>query len=186
MKKVALAVLLAGGMVSGVALADEHSVSVGYAQSKVQDFKNIRGVNLQYRYEWNSPVSVMGSFTYMKGDDDQNYYLSSDYINNHVEAKYYSLLVGPAFRINEYVSLYALGGVARTKADGHTVWHNGGDNYVGRETISAKSTSFAYGAGVIFNPTENLSFNVGYEGTQADIEGDRDINGFNVGVGYRF
>ena len=40
MKKVALAVLLAGGMVSGVALADEHSVSVGYAQSKVQDFKN--------------------------------------------------------------------------------------------------------------------------------------------------
>ena len=115
MKKVALAVLLAGGMVSGVALADEHSVSVGYAQSKVQDFKNIRGVNLQYRYEWDSPVSVMGSFTYMKGDDDQNYYLSSDYINNHVEAKYYSLLVGPAFRINEYVSLYALGGVAAQK-----------------------------------------------------------------------
>lgn len=186
MKKAALAILLVSGMVSGVAQADNHSVSVGYAQSKVEDFKNIRGVNLQYRYEFDSPVSFLGSFTYMKGDDNQNYYLSSDYIQNHVEAKYYSLLVGPAYRINEYVSLYALGGLARTKADGHTTWHNAGDGYVGRETFSAKSTSFAYGAGVIFNPVENFSVNVGYEGTTADIEGDRDINGFNVGVGYRF
>ena len=186
MKKVSLAVLLAGGMISGVAQADNQSVSVGYAQSKVEDFKNIRGVNLQYRYEFDSPVSLLGSFTYMKGDDDQNYFLASDYVQNHVEAKYYSLLVGPAYRLNEYVSLYALGGVTRTKADGHTTWHNAGDNYVGRETISADSTSFAYGAGVIFNPVENFTVNVGYEGTNADLEGDRAIDGFNVGVGYRF
>ncbi|MBB3323200.1 MULTISPECIES: Ail/Lom family outer membrane beta-barrel protein [Atlantibacter] len=186
MKKVSLAILLVGGMVSGAALADNHTFSVGYAQSKVEDFKNIRGVNVQYRYEFDSPVSFLGSFTYMKGDDDQNYYLASDYIENHVEAKYYSLLVGPAYRINEYVSLYALGGVARSKAEGRTTWHNAGDGYVGRDSISEKSTSFAYGAGVIFNPVENFSVNVGYEGTNADLEGSRSINGFNVGVGYRF
>lgn len=186
MTKISLAVLLAAGLASGATLADDHTVSVGYAQSKVQDFKNIRGVNLQYRYEFNSPVSFLGSFTYMKGDDDQNYYVDNDAVHNHVEAKYYSLMAGPAYRFNEYVSLYALGGIARTKAEGNTTWNNYGDGYVGRESISEKSTSFAYGAGIIINPTENFSINAGYEGTTADINGDVSINGFNVGVGYRF
>lgn len=39
MKKVALAVLLAGGMVSGVALADEHSVSVVMRRAKYKTLK---------------------------------------------------------------------------------------------------------------------------------------------------
>ncbi|WP_156964249.1 Ail/Lom family outer membrane beta-barrel protein, partial [Trabulsiella guamensis] len=51
---------------------------------------------------------------------------------------------------------------------------------------SEKSTSFAYGFGVTFNPVDNLSINAGYEGTQANLDGNRSINGFNVGVGYRF
>lgn len=186
MTKTTLAVLLAAGLASGTALADNQTVSVGYAQSKVQDFKNIRGVNLQYRYEFNSPVSILGSFTYMKGDEDQSYYVDNDSVRNHVEAKYYSLMAGPAYRFNEYVSVYALGGVARTKAEGNTRWTNYGDGYVGRDSISEKSTSFAYGAGVIINPTENFSINAGYEGTTADLNGDLSINGFNVGVGYRF
>ena len=186
MKTLSLAVLVAAGLMSGTALADNHTVSVGYAQSKVEHFKNIRGVNAQYRYEWNSPVSVMGSFTYMSGDDDQNYSIASDSIHNHVDVKYYSLMVGPAYRINDFVSLYALGGFAHTKADGDTTWVNGGDNYTQRDSISEKSSSFAYGAGVQFNPTAELAINVGYEGTTTDIDGDRGINGFNVGVGYRF
>lgn len=186
MNKMALAVLLAASVASGAALADSQTVSVGYAQSKIEDFKNIRGVNLQYRYEFDSPFSVLGSFTWMKGDEDQHYYLSSDSIKNHVEAKYYSLLVGPAYRFNDYVSLYALGGVAHAKAEGRTTWVNGGDNYTLRESIDEKSTSFAWGAGVIINPTAEFSVNVGYEGTNADLDGNRAINGFNVGVGYRF
>jgi putative virulence related protein PagC len=94
MKKIALAVFVATTLASGAALADNQTVSVGYAQSKIEDFKNIRGVNVQYRYEWDSPVSLMGSFTYMSGDEDEHYYLFSDSIKNHVEAKYYSLLGG--------------------------------------------------------------------------------------------
>ncbi|KGB02975.1 MULTISPECIES: Ail/Lom family outer membrane beta-barrel protein [Leclercia] len=186
MKKLSLAVLVAAGLASGAALADNQTVSVGYAQSKVEDFKNIRGVNVQYRYEWDSPVSLMGSFTYMSGDEDEHYYLFSDSVKNHIEAKYYSLLVGPAYRINDYVSLYALGGVARVKADGHTTWVNGGDNYTQRDSISEKSTSFAYGAGVQFNPTPELAIGVGYEGTNADLGDDYGINGWNLTVGYRF
>ncbi len=179
MNKIALAVCVAASLASGAALADNHTVSVGYAQSNVEDFKNIRGVNVQYRYEWDSPVSLMGSFTYMSGDEDEHYYLFS-------EVKYYSLMAGPAYRLNDFVSLYALGGVARVKADGHTTWVNGGDNYTQRDGISDKSTSFAYGAGVQFNPTPELAIHVGYEGTTADLGDDYGIDGWNVGVGYRF
>ncbi|EEV2005100.1 outer membrane beta-barrel protein, partial [Escherichia coli] len=44
----------------------------------------------------------------------------------------------------------------------------------------------AYAAGVIINPWGNMSVNVGYEGTKADIYGKHSVNGFTVGVGYRF
>jgi len=186
MKKISLAVFVAASLASGAALADNQTVSLGYAQSKVENFKNIRGVNAQYRYEWDSPLSVIGSFTYMSGDDDQKYYVDSDSVKNHIDVKYYSLMAGPAYRINEYVSLYALGGVAHTKADVDTKWVNAGDGYTQKDSLSEKSTSFAYGAGVQFNPTDELAVNVGYEGTNADIEGSHSINGWNVGVGYRF
>lgn len=186
MKKKSLAVFVAASLASGAALADNHTVSLGYAQSKVENFKNIRGVNAQYRYEWDSPLSVIGSFTYMSGDDDQKYYVDSDSVKNHIDVKYYSLMAGPVYRINEYVSLYALGGVAHTKADVDTKWVNAGDGYTQKDSLSEKSTSFAYGAGVQFNPTDELAVNVGYEGTNADIDGSHSINGWNVGVGYRF
>ena len=100
----------------------------------------------------------------------------------NVKAKYYSLLAGPAYRINDNVSLYALGGVARTKIDTDGIMH-AGIRYL---SSSEKSTAFAYGVGVIINPAETLSVNIGYERTQYDIKGDRSINGFNIGVGYRF
>jgi putative virulence related protein PagC len=186
MKKISLAVCVAASLASSAALADNQTVSLGYAQSKVENFKNIRGVNAQYRYEWASPLSVIGSFTYMSGDDDQKYYVDSDSVKNHIDVKYYSLMAGPAYRINEYVSLYALGGVAHTKADVDTKWVNAGDGYTQKDSLSEKSTSFAYGAGVQFNPTDELAVNVGYEGTNADIDGSHSINGWNVGVGYRF
>ncbi|NIY48084.1 Ail/Lom family outer membrane beta-barrel protein [Cedecea colo] len=186
MKKTSLAVLLATTMVSGIAVADNHTASVGYAQSKVQDFKNIHGVNIQYRYETNSPLSLLASLSYMKGDNEQNYLLSGDAVNNRFDIKYYSLLAGPAYRINDYVSLYALGGLAHVKASGKTRWTESDYDYVGQEGISEKSTDFAYGFGIIINPVDKFSINVGYEGTQIKADGNHSINGFNVGVGYRF
>ncbi|WP_407905296.1 Ail/Lom family outer membrane beta-barrel protein [Escherichia coli] len=185
MKKLSIISAIVLAVASGSVLADNHSFSVGYAQSNVQSFRDIRGVNLQYRYEWDSPVSIMGSFSWMKGDGDQQYHDSGDSVKNKVDAKYYSLLAGPAFRINDYVSLYAVGGVAHVKANGETLWTNS-DGYFERDTISKKSTSFAYGAGIMVNPVDNMSVNVGYEGTSAELGDNYSINGFNIGVGYRF
>ncbi|WP_435526336.1 Ail/Lom family outer membrane beta-barrel protein [Escherichia coli] len=52
--------------------------------------------------------------------------------------------------------------------------------------MSKKSTSFAYAAGVMINPTSNITINVGYEGTRAKLGDNYSMNGFNIGVGYRF
>jgi len=184
--KMTMLALLCGGLLVGSnALADNHTVSVGYAQSKVEDFKNIRGVNVQYRYEWDSPLSVIGSFSYMKGDE--SYSERDDYFDDiggydsKTDVKYYSLMAGPAYRINDYVSFYGLIGLAHTKVDEKA-------SYLTQysEEYNESKTSFAYGAGVVVNPISNLSLSVGYEGTRVKYNEDVAINGFNIGIGYRF
>ena len=187
--KMTMMVLLCGGLLAGNnALADHHTVSVGYAQSKIEDFKNIRGVNVQYRYEWDSPLSVIGSFSYMKGDDsysEQNNYSGNvERYNEKVDAKYYSLMAGPAYRINDYVSFYGLIGVARTRVKDKATYQSQYVKYSG--SYSESKASFAYGAGVVVNPISNLSVSVGYEGTRVKYNDDFAINGFNIAVGYRF
>jgi putative virulence related protein PagC len=55
LRKVVIGCLLSSCAVIGAnASADNQTVSLGYTQSKVPDLKNIRGVNTQYRYEWDS------------------------------------------------------------------------------------------------------------------------------------
>lgn len=175
---------------SAAAHAGQSTLSAGYAQSKVQDFKNINGVNLKYRYEWDSPISVISSFTYMSGDQSESYYVYRDRIDNHAEVKYYSLSVGPAYRINPYISVYGLLGLNYNKVDYKSSWHNYAYNtyeYMGEESGNQKKTSLMYGVGFQVNPIENLAIDVGYEGSRLDADGrNLSINGFNIGVGYRF
>ncbi|ENN8379081.1 Ail/Lom family outer membrane beta-barrel protein [Providencia rettgeri] len=184
-----MAAIVAGCFMGNVAQADNHTVSIGYAQSKVQDFKNIRGVNVQYRYEWDSPISVLGSFSYMKGDesfyeDTSDIYSGASHVKFKDDLKYYSLLVGPAYRFNEYVSLYGLIGGSHVKIKSDNYWVNSTSTY--SEHGSSNKTNFAYGAGVIINPMDNLSVNLGYEGSKVEANGNGSINGFNIGIGYRF
>lgn len=182
MKKIALAVIGVSALLgTSSALADNHTVSLGYAQAKVQGFKNIRGVNAQYRYEWDSPVSVIGSLTYMKGDESYSLRENDSGYDGKTDLKYYSLLAGPAYRINDYVSLYAVAGLAHTKVKDKTTYLT---QYT--EEDNSNKTSFAYGAGIAVNPVENMSVSVAYEGTRVKYNDNVSINGFNVTVGYRF
>lgn len=175
---------------STLAQADQQTVSLGYAQGKVQDAGNINGINLKYRYEWDSPISVIGSFTYMSGNDNYSYLLTRDIIDNKIDLNYYSLSVGPAYRFNEFISLYGLLGFNYNKVDYTSSWTNyesGSYRYMGDEKGSQSRTSFMYGAGVQINPIENVAIDIGYEGSSID-DGNKShtINGFNIAVGYRF
>lgn len=180
-----MAVLCAGLLAGNTALANNHTVSIGYAQSKVEDFKNLRGVNVQYRYEWDSPLSVIGSFSYLKGDESfserEDFYGDISGYDGKTNVKYYSLMAGPAYRLNDYVSLYALIGAAHTKVDENVTYLDGWS-----EKYSENKTSLSWGAGIVVNPVSNLSVSVGYEGTRVKYSEDVAINGFNIGIGYRF
>ncbi|AIJ07248.1 MULTISPECIES: Ail/Lom family outer membrane beta-barrel protein [Edwardsiella] len=171
------------------AMAEGQTVSLGYAQAKVADFKNITGVNLKYRYEWDSPLSLMTSFTYMGGSKAFNESAGPEYYRGNGDLKYYSLAAGPAWRINDSVSVYGLLGVNVNKTAVSAAWR---DVWVGGyEEGSLQQTrtkgSLMYGAGLQINPLANWSIDVGYEGSRVDLGGSKhSINGFNLGVGYRF
>ncbi len=191
MNKLTLSTLLLTSIaLSPFASADNHTVTLGYAQSKVQDFKDIKGVNLKYRYEWDSPLSVISAFTYMTGKEDisglNNNAATSNTLDVNTKVKYYSLSAGPAYRINNYISAYGLLGLGYTKVDDTATWKT---NSVAsfRENVNSSNTSLIYGVGLQVNPIENVAIDIGYEGSKVKYAGKSySVNGFNIGVGYRF
>ncbi|GAB7260513.1 outer membrane protein OmpX [Dickeya ananatis] len=126
------------------------------------------GFNLKYRYEFdNSQLGVVGSFTYLQ--DSQT--IGTTYNKN----QYYGFSAGPSFRFNDWASIYGLVGVSAGKFT-----FNETDGSSNNRTSDA---GFVYGAGLQFNPVQNVAFDVGYE--QSRIR-SVDVGSWNVGVGYRF
>ncbi|MBG6249351.1 Ail/Lom family outer membrane beta-barrel protein [Candidatus Symbiopectobacterium endolongispinus] len=173
-KLLALSVVLAAISGCVIAKADTHTLSLGYSQGKVTDFKNLRGVTAKYHYQPDGSLGFISSLTYMGGS--KNFDING--YKGNAPIKYYSLLVGPSYHVNEFVSLYGLVGAAHGKAKGSVTNHAGDyDSGKGNDTV------FAYGAGVQIVPAANWSIDVGYEGSKFKAV---KINGFNIGLGYRF
>lgn len=152
--------------------AANHTVSLGYAKSQVEDI-DLKGFNISYRQQLNEPLSIFASASYQSADE--NWADESEFGKFNI--KYLSVLVGPAYRFNEYLSVYGVAGLAHTKIEDRNMT----PGYV--DSFKLTETNFAYGAGVIANPTPSISVNVGFEGTT--IASSR-FKGFNVGVGYSF
>ena len=53
-----LSLLVAAVASSSSVFADNHTFSLGYAQTEVEGFTDLKGINAQYRYEWDSPFSL--------------------------------------------------------------------------------------------------------------------------------
>jgi len=176
--------------INASAFADKQTVSLGYAQSKVENFKDIRGVNLKYRYEWDPPLSLIGSLTWMSGSGNYSPAVDGrDIFDGHAKVKYYSLAVGPAWRFSPYISAYGLLGLNYNKVDYRESWYNyeGRYVYMGDSSLSEKKTSLTYGAGIQINPVDNVAIDIGYEGSRLEAGGkDLSINGFNLNLGYTF
>ncbi|ECG0109319.1 outer membrane beta-barrel protein [Salmonella enterica] len=192
MKKLAV-VIITGLMCGSMGFANasdllQNTASVGYAFSHINDYGNLNGINLSYRYEFTPEWGILGSFTWAtaskserSGSVDEGLYKYDSKLN------YYSLLAGPVYRINDFVSLYGQIGVGYIKAHGSEsdTYRNSYD----KDNFSLSKTGFAYGAGVQFNPVKNLALTAGYEGatfSSVDDSGSINPNGFNVSVGYRF
>ncbi|XBS71033.1 outer membrane protein OmpX [Acerihabitans sp. KWT182] len=172
MKKIAclsaLACVLA--VTAGSAIAGDSTVSLGYAQGDMQGVINkADGFNVKYRYEWDNtnPWSAIGSFTYI----ENNQLNDGDY----QKGQYYGITAGPAFRINDWASIYGVVGIGAGK------FTNNATAY--RDTHSTSDAGVSYGAGLQFNPMDNVALDVSYE--QSRIR-SVDIGTWIAGVGYRF
>lgn len=187
MKKILLPlVICVSGLASAAALADIQTASIGYAQSRVAHVADIRGVNLKYSYQWDdAPVGLIGSFTWMTGDEELREDTSYSSTKYKADFDYYSLAAGPVYAVNNFISVYGLLGVNINKVNEH--FYSSSASYSSSESDSFDKTSVMYGAGVQVNLTENLLVDVGYEGSKLKTDvGNFKINGFNLSIGYRF
>ncbi|PKH20912.1 outer membrane protein OmpX [Enterobacterales bacterium CwR94] len=170
MKKIAclsaLACVLA--VTAGSAMA-KSTVSAGYAQSDYQGVANkANGFNLKYRYENGADaLGWIGSFTYTEKDHTVG--------NDYAKANYYGVTAGPAYRLNDWASIYGVVGI------GYGKFQNNDQVTLAKQDSS--DVGFSYGAGMQFNPIENIAVDVGYE--QSRIR-NVDIGTWTAGVGYSF
>lgn len=170
MKKIAclsaLACVLA--VSAGSAMA-RSTVTGGYAQSDYQGFYNkAKGFNLKYRFEDESnPLGWIGSFTYTEKDGTEDTY--------YKKGQYYGVTAGPAYRLNDWASIYGVIGIGYGKFQY--------SDQVSRDKADQSDVGFSYGAGMQFNPWENVAIDVGYE--QSRIR-SVDVGTWIVGAGYSF
>lgn len=166
MKKIACLSALACVLAVSVGTASATStVTGGYAQSDMQGVANkTNGFNLKYRYENDTPLGYIGSFTYTEKDRTEN--------GAYNKGQYYGITAGPAYRLNDWASIYGVVGVGYGKFQ-----------TTGATDTSNSDYGFSYGAGMQFNPIENVALDVSYE--QSRIR-NVDVGTWIAGVGYRF
>ncbi|AHF79273.1 Virulence-related outer membrane protein (plasmid) [Sodalis praecaptivus] len=211
------------------ASAENHSISVGYMWSNIglgsgnepngneqdiieRNLPKLNGFNIKYRYEWDSPLSLIGSLSYSTGSSSipingQVNHLETGPSNPHkinvdYSVKKFSLLTGPAYRVNDYISFYGLAGISHYKGDIDikSSISAGNSSLDKNVNLNQSGTGLAYSVGVQINPMPNLVVDLSYEGSRNKIETKGEVpifgdvkqsnagntNGFVVGIGYRF
>lgn len=156
---------------AGSVFAGQSTVSGGYAQSDYQGVANkSSGFNLKYRYEWSdSQLGYITSFTHT----EKSGFGDSDTYN---KAQYNAITGGPAYRINDWASIYGLVGV------GYGRFTQNEPTLAGEKNTNS-DYGLTYGAGMQFNPIQNVALDVSYE--QSRIR-NVDVGTWVAGVGYTF
>lgn len=156
--------------VSGGVKSKYDSVNTGAASRILDAFNWQDGGNLKYRYEhtasWGGMVSLTNSARKVSEKKARK------------ELTYSSLMFGPTYRFNDYLSTYALAGVSKGK---YRV-----NNNVNSKEDSARGLSS--GIGIQVNPVSALSLEVGYEFSHVNYGSSLtgNYNSWIVSAGYRF
>lgn len=186
-------------------LADNHSITLGYmftatdlavymreydGEMRLATEPNLHGINIKYRYEWDSPFSVIGSVSFSDGSR-KSIFKGEDgfYHDARLDIRQYSMLIGPAYRFNDCVSIYGLIGVNYSKMDVDLYSTEG--IVVAIPGSSDSSSAFAYSLGVQIEPLQNFVVDVAYEGAHHSLNNlnqplKLDSSSFVLGIGYRF
>lgn len=157
-------------------------------------YKEPKGLNVKYRYEFDDRWGVIGSFTWARSktsayiqldDPDSNTFANA---SGSAKGNYFSIMAGPSLRANDYFSTYVMAGAtfARVKYSGNLSYDLSAYGLgSGSESASDShnKSSFAYSAGIQLNPIKNIAIDLAYEGSGS---GDWKTNGFIMGIGYKF
>ncbi|MCD3872254.1 Ail/Lom family outer membrane beta-barrel protein [Escherichia coli] len=160
--------------------------------------KNPQGINIKYRYEITDHFGVITTFTWTRSMTNSQTFIDvqpADHTRNiknpaasartDIRASYWSLLAGPSWRFNDYISVYAMAGmgVANVTTDLkiNDNLNHGADSF--SESSSTKKTSLAWAAGAQFNLNESVTLDVAYEGSGS---GDWRTSGVTAGIGLKF
>ncbi|HEC5300563.1 TPA: Ail/Lom family outer membrane beta-barrel protein [Enterobacter asburiae] len=165
------------------------------APSKVSSdgYAGPKGMFIRYRYEFTDTLGIIGSLSYAQQDGStkgeiNNSATKQSYRNKfRVTGDYFSSLVGPAWRLNEYVSFYGMAGVSFKHFRDERMARLYSDNTIVSDVSSNDSstkTSMAYSLGAQFNVYQHLVIDAAYEGSSGG--GDWKTNAFTVGLGYQF
>ncbi|WP_340533132.1 Ail/Lom family outer membrane beta-barrel protein [Escherichia coli] len=179
-----------------VAHADTNNrFSVGYASTNLKftdgESSNLKGFNIKYQHEFFNDIGLIASLVATRNEDTQKgFYRDAGVvygkwvpdklihgITRKDTQKYYSLSIGPTWRFNDWVSAYAVAGVAKTEF--RTSVHNLTEKYKTDE----RKTAATYGAGVQISLINNWLMDVSYDYMKT---GDIKASTWMVGVGYRF
>ena len=160
--------------------------------------KSPQGMSIRYRYEITDEIGVITSFTWVRsmtnaqafidinpGDESREVKNPAASARTDIRANYWSLLSGPSWRFNEYLSVYAMAGmgVAKVTTDLkiNDNLNHGADSF--SESKSTKKTALAWAAGAQFNLNESVAMDVAYESSGS---GDWRTSGVIVGIGLKF
>ncbi|EHP9646905.1 Ail/Lom family outer membrane beta-barrel protein [Escherichia coli] len=170
-------------------------------------YKDPKGFNIKYRYEVTDNLGVIGAFTWAHFTTNGHVNANLDYVDPYtsivstgeasgkgtVKSNYWSFLVGPTLRANEYVSLYGMLGVALSEVSadatlsgkvtrtpsGKDTTAQGSDSF----SYSKRKTNLAWSVGAQINPWANVAVDLAYEGSGS---GDWRTSGVTAGIGLKF
>ncbi|EAM1335693.1 hypothetical protein EAD09_17360 [Salmonella enterica] len=209
MKKL-VTLCLSGLMLSGgaVAAGGNQTVSLGFIKMKSDGLHNVykntnnlvkeytspysdmssdgysdpKGMFMRYRYEIDDLWGVIGSFSYAVHDGKTESNSYSSRVAVKTTGEYASALGGPSLRINDYVSLFSLAGIAykhvKQNINVYSMYGNGASS------VSENKYNFAYSLGAQINVYEGLVIDAAYEASSGNS--DWKTSGFTVGLGYKF
>lgn len=153
-------------------------------------YKDLSGMFIRYKYEINESWGIISSLGYANKSFDNrikdSFYPLSRSKSNEYEATQISLLVGPAFRINEYVSVYGMVGSAYNELKyKFSVQHYENNKFRNGYSYNEKNDdySIAYKLGAQFDVYSNIVIDASYDRSGS---GDWKTDGFSIGAGIKF
>lgn len=171
MKKVMMLAALATAVSSSAFAGSD--ISVGYAHSRADDI-HLNGANLKYAYTPEGEnLGFISSLTITGKEETEK----QNGVKGEADYAYGSALIGAQYRLNEYVTPYAMAGIGR----GAVKVKVSGYGYHYEET--ERKNGFAYSAGVKVHVTPTIFLDASYEGTKVF---DTQVNSFVVGGGVSF